>query len=87
MRWPILTLAILGLLCLQVALVCSARLLSFVRREAVFTSSALPWVNGIIAAFLAGGVVCLATLGYQGLTVYARRCGMSEHPDVGPILV
>lgn len=69
MRWPILTLAVLGLLCVQVALVCTERLLSFVRREAVFTASALPWVNGIIAAFLAGGVVCLATLGYQELTV------------------
>lgn len=69
MRWPILTLAILGLLCVQVALVCTERLLSFVRQRAVFQPGALGWVDGIVAAFLAGSFVCLATLVYQAFTV------------------
>lgn len=69
MRWPILTLAVLGLICVQAALLCTERLLSFVRRQAVFTPGALPWVNGILTAFLAGGLVCLATLVYQQFTV------------------
>lgn len=69
MRWPILTLAILGLLCVQVALVCTERLLSFVPQKEVFQPGALGWVDGITAAFLAGSFVCLATLVYQAFTV------------------
>ncbi|SDL07777.1 DUF2975 domain-containing protein [Tessaracoccus oleiagri] len=69
MRWPILTLAILGLLCVQVVLVCTQQLLSFVPLNEVFQPGALGWVDGIIAAFLAGSFVCLATLVYQAFTV------------------
>lgn len=69
MRWPILTLAILGLLCVQVVIVCTIRLLGFVRDGRVFTSGALGWVDGIIGAFAAGGLVCLATITYQSMTI------------------
>lgn len=69
MRWPILTLAILGLLCVQVVIVCTARLLTFTRTDRVFSADALRWVNGIIGGFLGGSVVCLATLVYQSFTV------------------
>lgn len=65
MRWPILALAILGLLAVQVSLICTIRLLGFTRRDAVFTARALPWVDGITGAFLAGGLVCLVTFVYQ----------------------
>lgn len=69
MRWPILVLAVLGLLCVQVAILCTFRLLGFTRDGAVFASAALRWVDGIIAAFLGAGLVCLATIVYQSATV------------------
>ncbi|KUG56331.1 hypothetical protein AVL62_16215 [Serinicoccus chungangensis] len=69
MRWPMLSLAVLGLLCVQAVLVCTIRLLSFVRDGQVFSPSALGWVDGIIAAFAAAGLVCLATLIYQSMTI------------------
>lgn len=69
MRWPILTLAILGLGCVQVAIVCTVRLLGFTRRGVVFCTAALRWVDGTTGAFLAGSLVCLATLVYQSFTV------------------
>lgn len=69
MRWPILTLAILGLLCVQIVIVCTERLLTFTRTDRVFSPDALRWVNGIIGGFLGGSVVCLATLVYQSFTV------------------
>lgn len=69
MRWPILTLAILGLVCVQVGIVCTLRLLGFTRSDDVFSSRALRWVDGIIGAFLAGSLVCVATLVYQSATV------------------
>lgn len=69
MRWPILALAILGLLCVQVAIICTFRLLGFIRDGRVFTPHALGWVDGIIGAFGGASVVCLATITYQSLTV------------------
>lgn len=69
MRWPILALAILGLLCVQVAIMCTLRLLGFTRDGRVFTSAAFRWVDGLIASFIGASVVCLATIIYQSQTV------------------
>lgn len=69
MRWPILALVIVGLGCVQVGIVCTIRLLGFTRRGEVFSPEALRWVDGIIGAFVAGGLVCLATIVYQSFTV------------------
>jgi hypothetical protein len=69
MRWPILTLAILGLLCVQVAIVCTLRLLGFTQDGRVFTPAAFRWVDGLIASFIGASLVCLATIIYQSQTV------------------
>ena len=69
MRWPILTLAILGLTCVQAAIVCTLRLLGFVRDKRVFSPAAFRWVDGLIGSFVAGGMVCVATIVYQSQTV------------------
>lgn len=69
MRWPILALAILGLVCVQVAIVCTLRLLGFTRDGRVFTPAAFRWVDGLIAGFIGASVVCLATIVYQSQTV------------------
>jgi len=69
MRWPILALAILGLLCVQVAIVCTLRLLGFTRDVRVFTPAAFRWVDGLIASFIGASLVCLATIIYQSQTV------------------
>lgn len=71
MRWPILTLAILGLLCVQVGIICTLRLLGFARSGEVFSSRAFGWVDGIIGAFLAGSLVCVATIVYQSAVAAA----------------
>lgn len=69
MRWPILTLAILGLGCVQIAMICTYRLLGFTRDGQVFSPSAYRWVDGIIVAFVGAGVVCLATIVYHTSTI------------------
>lgn len=69
MRWPILALAVIGLGCVQVGIVCTLRLLGFTRRGEVFSAPALRWVDGIIGAFLAASLVCLATIIYQSVTI------------------
>jgi hypothetical protein len=69
MRWPMLVLAVLGLGCVELGIVCTLRLLGLTVREEVFSRRALRWVDGIIGAFLAGALVCLATIVYQSFTV------------------
>jgi hypothetical protein len=49
-RWPLTALAAVGILCVQVVIVCTWRLLTMVRQDRIFTREALPWVDGIIAA-------------------------------------
>lgn len=69
MRWPILTLAILGLACVELGIVCTLRLLAITRRGEVFAPDSLRWVDGLLGAFLAAGGVCATTLVYQSFTV------------------
>lgn len=69
MRWPILALAIAGLACVDVGIICTLRLLGFTRRGEVFSPGALRWVDGLIVAFLAAAGVCALTLAYQTFTV------------------
>ena len=69
MQWPILALAIMGLGCVQVGILCTLRLLGFTRRGEIFSPRAVRWVDGIIGAFLAASMVCLATIVYQSNTV------------------
>ena len=69
MRWPILALAILGIACVELGIVCTLRLLAITRRGEVFAPDSLRWVDGLLGAFLAGAGVCAATLIYQSFTV------------------
>ena len=69
MQWPILALAIMGLGCVQVGILCTLRLLGFTRRGEIFSPRAVRWVDGIIGAFLTASMVCLATSVYQSNTV------------------
>ena len=62
MRWTMLALAVLGLLCVQAVIVCTWKLLTLVTQDRIFSSSALPWVNGIVWAIVAGWTMLLGTL-------------------------
>lgn len=50
LRWPLLVLAVVGLVCVEVVIVCTWRLLTMVRDDRIFSDRALGWVNGIVAA-------------------------------------
>ncbi|MFC7877808.1 DUF2975 domain-containing protein [Isoptericola sp. NPDC057391] len=50
LRWPLLVLAVVGLLCVEVVIVCTWRLLTMVRDDRIFSDHAMVWVNGIVAA-------------------------------------
>jgi hypothetical protein len=54
MRWTMLTVLVLGLLCVQVVLVSTWKLLTLVAHDRIFSTSSLPWVNTIVWAVAVG---------------------------------
>ncbi|MGY1641058.1 DUF2975 domain-containing protein [Geodermatophilus sp. SYSU D00703] len=59
MRATMLTVSVLGLVCVQVVIVCTWKLLTLVRHDRIFSESALPWVNAIVGAIAVGWVMLL----------------------------
>ena len=60
LRWPLTAFVAVELLCVQVILVCTWRLLTMVRDDEIFTEPALRWVDAILAAFAAAWVLAAA---------------------------
>jgi hypothetical protein len=48
MRWPTLVFGIVELLCVQVVIVCTWKLLGMVRDDRIFSEAAFVWVNTIV---------------------------------------
>ena len=62
-RWTLLAAIVLGLLCLEVVIVCTWKLLTLVERDRIFSSAALPWVDAIVRALAAAcGVVVVGAV-------------------------
>jgi hypothetical protein len=59
MRWAMLAVSVLGLVCVQVVIVCTWKLLTLVRDDRIFSESALPWVNAIVGAIAVGWAMLL----------------------------
>lgn len=57
--WAMLAVALLGLLCVQVVIVCTGKLLTMVARDSIFSDGAMPWVDAIVWAIAAGWVLLL----------------------------
>lgn len=62
LRWPLTAAAVFWILCVQVVIVCTWRLLGMVRNDRIFTDAALPWVDAIVTAIGAAWVVLLTVL-------------------------
>lgn len=61
---PYVTLAVLGVACVQVALVAVWVLLAMVERDAIFTRRAFFWVDVIIGATLAASLITAGVTGH-----------------------
>src|SRR5215217_1042367 len=59
LRWPMTAVSVFWVLCVQVVVVYTWRLLSLVEDDRIFTEVSLVWVDGIVAAVGAAGVVLL----------------------------
>jgi Protein of unknown function (DUF2975) len=61
MRGTMLAVAVLALACVEAVLVCTWKLLTLVTDDRIFSDRAMPWVNGIVRAVVAGWLMLLAT--------------------------
>jgi hypothetical protein len=57
--WTMVVVAVLGLLCVQVVIVSTGKLLTMVARDRIFSSASLPWVDAIVWSIVAAWVLLL----------------------------
>lgn len=75
----LLAVGVLELLCVQVVVVCTWRLLTLVRDDRIFSDDALVWVDTIVGALAAAELLLLGTL-----VVVSRRGGP---PALSPVVL
>jgi hypothetical protein len=76
LRWPLTAVAVFWVLCVQVVVVCTWRLLSLVEADRIFTEVSLAWVDGIVGPV---GVL----LGVGALVVAVRTVRRRSEVDRG----
>ena len=59
LRWPLTAITVFWVLCAQVVVVCTWKLLTLVSSDRIFTPSSLKWVDVIMWAIAAGWAVLL----------------------------
>lgn len=69
-RWPLTALAAFLILCMQVVIVSTWRLLSLVRDDRIFSSASLRWVDAMVWATTAAWLVLVGALAYFFAAIY-----------------
>ena len=67
LRWPLLAVSVVELLCVQVVIVCTWKLLGMVEDDRIFSEASLGWVDAIVWAIAAGWAVLAGVYLYVGL--------------------
>ncbi len=66
LRWPATVVAVFWVLCVQVVIVSTWKLLSLVKNDRIFTEASLKWVDAIVWAIAAAWVVLVGVFLYVG---------------------
>ena len=66
LRWPLTALSVFWVLCVQVVIVCTWKLLTLVRDDRIFSEVSLKWVDVIVWAIAAAWVVLVGVFLYVG---------------------
>lgn len=67
LRWPLTAFAAIEILCVQVVLVCTWRLLSLVQHDEIFSETAFVWVDLIVGALAVAWTLFAAFAAWAGL--------------------
>lgn len=60
LRWPLTAFGVLELLCVEVVIVCTWKLLTMVKADRIFSKDAFVWVDGIVWAIVAAWLLLAA---------------------------
>ena len=66
LRWPMTAITVFWVVCMQVVVVCTWRLLTLVKDDRIFSEVALGWVDWILRAIAAAWVVLVGVFLYFG---------------------
>jgi hypothetical protein len=66
LRWPLTAVTVFWVLCIQVVIVSTWKLLTYVKEDRIFSDASLAWVNAIVGAVVAAWVVLLGVFLYVG---------------------
>ncbi|KKK07570.1 MULTISPECIES: DUF2975 domain-containing protein [unclassified Micromonospora] len=66
LRWPATAVSVFWVLCVQVVIVATWRLLTMVKNDRIFSDAALVWVDAIVWAVAAAWVVLVGVFLYVG---------------------
>ena len=66
LRWPLTAIAVFLVLCVQVVLVATWQLLTLVKKDRIFTTASLKWVDLIVWAIAAAWLVFVGMLLFVG---------------------
>jgi hypothetical protein len=84
LRWPMTVFAGVELLCVQVVIVCTWKLLSLVKHDRIFSEGALKWVDAIIGAIVTAWTLLLGLSLY--VMVYVIRNEQDRDPGLPMLL-
>lgn len=76
LRWPLTALGVFLILCVEIVIVSTWRLLTLVERDRIFSPAAFLWVDAIVWSIAAGWVVMVGALGYLAIVVEWTDPGM-----------
>jgi hypothetical protein len=68
LRWPLTAVSVFCVLCAQVVVVATWKLLTLVERDRIFSEGASPWVDAIVWAIAAAWVALLGGFGWVAST-------------------
>ncbi|MEQ4300148.1 DUF2975 domain-containing protein [Plantactinospora sp. B6F1] len=66
LRWPMTAISVFWVLCVQVVIVATWKLLTMVKNDRIFSEASLAWVDAIVWAIAAAWVVLVGVLLYVG---------------------
>jgi len=66
LRWPLTAVTVFWLLCIQVVVVSTWKLLNMVKEDRIFSEGSLAWVDAIVWAIVAAWAVLLGVFLYVG---------------------
>ena len=68
LRWPLTAVSIFWVVCIQVVVVSTWKLLTLVRRDRIFTDASFVWVDAIVRSIAAAGAVLAVVFLAVGFT-------------------